>query len=128
VILADTTVIVDYVRGKAAKLMGHLPTLSVAICGVVRAELLCGARDTSHRGTLLTLLATLHQVSIPDDLWDKVGDNLATLRKKGVTVPFPDAVIATLGIDNDLEVWARDPHFPTMQQHLLRLRLYQEPP
>jgi hypothetical protein len=39
-----------------------------------------------------------------------------------------DAVIATLGIENDVEVWARDPHFPMMQQNLPRLKLFQEPP
>ena len=43
-------------------------------------------------------------------------------------MPFPDAVIATLGIENDIEVWARDPHFPTMQTILTRLKLFQEPP
>jgi predicted nucleic acid-binding protein len=43
-------------------------------------------------------------------------------------VPFPDAVIATLGIESDIEVWARDHHFPTMQKVLTKLRLFQEPP
>ena len=32
-------------------------------------------------------------------------------------------------IENDIEVWARDPHhFPKMQQVLSRLKLFQEPP
>jgi hypothetical protein len=54
--------------------------------------------------------------------------NLAKLRANGLTVPFPDAVIATLGMENDLEVWARDAHFPAMQRVLTKLNLYQEPP
>jgi len=52
----------------------------------------------------------------------------ATLRSKAMTVPFPDAVLATLDIENDVEVWARDPHFPMMQTILPRLKLFQEPP
>jgi len=128
VILVDTTVVIDYARGKDAKLVSLLPTLSVAVCGVVRAELLCGARDANHRASLLTLLAPFQQVSIPDSLWDTVGDNMARLRRKGITVPFPDVVVATLGIENDFEVWARDPHFAAMQKHLPGLRLFQEPP
>ena len=67
-------------------------------------------------------------MSLSDSLWDTVGDNLATLRSKGITVPMADAVIATLGIENDIEVWARDPHFPLMQTALPRLKLFQEPP
>jgi len=127
-ILVDTSVVIDYARGKDAKLAAHLPTLSVAVCGITRAELLCGARDPKHRTDLLTLLSTFNQLAIPDSIWDTVGDNLASLRSKGITVPLPDAVIATMGIDNDLEVWSRDPHFTAMQKILPRLRLYQEPP
>ena len=104
-----------------------LLALPVAVCGVTRAEVLCGSRDPAHRQNLLTILAAFQVVSIPEKLWDILGDNLAALRVKGITVPFPDAVIASLGIENDLEVWARDPHFPTMQKVLPRLRLFKEP-
>jgi predicted nucleic acid-binding protein len=79
-ILVDTSVVIDFARGKDAKLIAHLPTLSVAICGIARAELLCGARDAKHRADLLTLLATFNRLAIPDSIWDMVGDNLAALR------------------------------------------------
>lgn len=127
-ILADTTVIIDYARGKDTKLVGLLPTLSVAVCGIVRAELLRGARDPKHQAALRTLLSTFHQIPTPEAIWDKVGENLATLRSRGITVPLPDAIIATLGIENGMEVWARDAHFPTMQTALTALMLYPEPP
>ncbi len=127
-ILVDTSVVIDYARGKDAKLVALLPTLPVAICGIVRAELLCGARDPKHRTDLLTLLATFNHLVILDPIWDPVGDNLAALRTHGITVPFADAAIATLGIQNDMEVWARDPHFPTMQKVLPGLKLFAELP
>jgi predicted nucleic acid-binding protein len=57
-----------------------------------------------------------------------VGDHLAELRRNGLTVPVPDAVIATLGMHLDIEVWSRDPHFPSMQRILPALKLFQEPP
>lgn len=46
----------------------------------------------------------------------------------GVTRAEILAVIATLGIANSVEVWARDPHFPVIQNILPALRLFQEPP
>ena len=127
-ILVDTSVIIDYIRGHDAKLVARLPTLPVAVCGIIRAELLHGARGPKHRTDLLTLLATFNHLAIPDSLWDHVGDNLATLRANGITVPFPDVVIATLGIDCNMEVWARDFHYSAMQPILSALKLYQEPP
>jgi predicted nucleic acid-binding protein len=82
-ILVDTSVVIDYSRGKDAKLLSHLPTVSVAVCGIVSAELLCGARDSQHRADLLTLLSTFNQLAIADSIWNSVGDNLAVLRSKG---------------------------------------------
>ncbi len=105
-----------------------LPTLPVAVCGVVRAELRSGARDARHRTAIATLLAAFQHIAILEPLWDLVGDHLAFLRTQGITVPVPDAVIATLGIESGIEVWTRDPHFPLMQRALQRLRLFQEPP
>jgi predicted nucleic acid-binding protein len=128
VILTDSSVVIEYARGKDAKLAGLISKHPVAVCGIVRAELLCGARDPAHRQNLLTLLATFAQISIPEGIWDVIGENLSVLRKRGITVPLPDAAIATLGIVNNIEVWARDPHFPAMQSVLSQLRLFQEPP
>jgi len=127
-ILVDTTVVIDYTRGKDAKLQALLLALPVAVCGVVRAEVLHGSRSSAHRQKLLTALAAFQLLSMPDPLWDITGDNLAAFRSHGITVPLADAVIATLGIENDIEIWSRDPHFPAMQKVLPRLRLFQEPP
>lgn len=127
-ILVDTSIVIEYCRGKDAKLVSHLPTVSAAITGIVYAELLCGARDAKHRADLLKLLSTFNQLAIADAVWIMVGDNIAALRSKGITVPFPDVVTATLGIANNMEVWARDQHFPMMQNGLPALMLYQEPP
>ena len=127
-IILDTSFVIDYARGKDAKLTTLIMRRPVAICGIVRAELLYGARDAAHRSHLLTILAVFTQISMPESIWNVVGDHLAALRRHGLTVPLLDAVIATLGIVNDLEVWTRDPHFPQMQPILPRLRLFQEPP
>jgi hypothetical protein len=127
-ILVDTSVVIDYARGKDAKLVSLLPTLPVAVCGIVRAELLYGSRDPGDRPALLTLLNTFQQVPIPDSMWDIVGDHLAALRAAGITVPFQDVVIATLAIANDIELWTRDAQYAMIQTVLPALHLFQKPP
>lgn len=127
-ILVDSGVLIDFLRTKDAKLAALFRSLPVAVCGATRAEIFCGARDSANRQRLIVFLRPFQQVSIADSLWDALGDNLAALRASGITVPLADALIATVGIENSIEVWARDTHFPTMQKTLSRLRLFQEPP
>ncbi len=127
-ILVDTSVVIDYTRGTDPKLQALLLAYPVAVCGITRTEVLHGSRNPAHRQNLLIALAAFQFLSIPDALWDTAGDNLAALRSRGITLPLADAVIATLGIANDIEVWARDPHFPAMQTVLSQLKLFQEPP
>lgn len=127
-ILVDASVLIDFLRTKDAKLDSLFRTLPVCVCGVSRAEVLAGSRSSTDRQRLSRFLATFMQVAIADRTWDMVGQTLASLYASGVTVPFPDAVIATLGLENGAEVWARDPHFVMMRKILPSLQLFQEPP
>ncbi len=74
------------------------------------------------------LLDSLGQITIDDALWDEVGDHLATLRRAGVTVPFPDAILSTVATSLDIELWSRDRHFLSIQKVVPDLKLYQETP
>ncbi|HKI33402.1 MAG TPA: PIN domain-containing protein [Gemmataceae bacterium] len=127
-ILLDSTVVIDYTRGKDPKLHLLFSSLKLGVCGIVRSEVLTGWRTAADRAKLIAILNGLTQVSTPDSVWDTVGDNLAELRRHGLTVPVPDAVIATLGMNLNIEVWSRDPHFAAMQRILPTLKLFQEPP
>lgn len=127
-ILVDTSVVIDYARGRDARLMQLLPTVSPAVCGIVRAELLCGARDARHRTILLALLSPFQVAPIQEGTWEAVGDNLAALRRAGITVPFADAVIATVAIENGLELWTRDRQYSLLHNALPGLRLFKEQP
>lgn len=127
-ILVDTSVLIEFLRTKDPKLDRLFRTEPAAVCGVTRSEIIAGARSAKDRQRLLTFLGRFQQALSPESCWDKIGDNLAALYARGITVPFSDAVIATLGIENDIEVWARDIHFPMMQKVLARLKLFQEPP
>ena len=45
-------------------------------------------------------------------------------RKKGVQVPFPDAIIATIALKNDIPIWTGDQHFKLIQKVFSKLKLY----
>ena len=127
-ILVDTSVVIDHLQGKDPKLAALLPALPVAVCGVTRAEVLCGSRNPADRQKLLTALAAYSFLPIPDVLWDVIGDDLAALRAGGLTVPFPDVVLASVATANGMELWTRDRHFFLVQRLLPTLKLFQEPP
>jgi predicted nucleic acid-binding protein len=127
-IIVDASVLIDYLRNGDAALLATMQANGAALCGATRAEILHGARGPKHRQKLVQLLNTFSLVSMPDAAWDTVGDNLAVLRANGLTVQFPDAIVATIAILLDVEAWARDQHFPAMQKFLPALKLFPEPP
>jgi predicted nucleic acid-binding protein len=127
-ILVDAGVLIDYLRTKDPKLDHLFRSRQAAICGATRSEILAGSRSAQDRQRLLRFLRPFQRVPIREAVWDTVGVNLAALYASGITIPFPDVIVATLGIENDLEVWARDPHFSAMQKILPKLKLFAEPP
>ena len=127
-ILVDSCVVFDHTRGTDRRLGGFFKTLPVAVCGVVRAEVLHGVRNPANRAALVALLNQFAQVPTPEDSWDAIGDNLAVLRSHGVTVPFADVVLATVAILGGQELWTRDTHFSLIQTWLPALVLFTEPP
>lgn len=127
-ILVDSGVVIDYLRTGDAKLDQLFRALPVAVCGIVRAELLHGVRSPGDRQRTLTVLAAFQQVPIHEPVWYVVGDNLNQLRTNGLTIPFQDAVIASLAIANGIELWTRDGHFAHIQGVLPALKLFVEPP
>jgi predicted nucleic acid-binding protein len=127
-IVVDTDVLIAYLRKGDPKIAQLLQSHQGAVCGVVRAELLHGARTPTERAGILSLLSALPSLPTPELLWTLVGDHLATLRTAGTPVGFPDVVIATVAIANQLELWTRDSHFLLVQRALPALRLFQEPP
>jgi predicted nucleic acid-binding protein len=127
-ILAETTVVIDFLRTPTPRLLKIIQDNHAAICGVTPAEILAGAKAVPDFARYTAALSVFAIVAIPDAFWEALGRNLFTLRSSGLTVPFADALIATVAIENDLELWTHDAHFAMIQIVLPRLRLFVEPP
>jgi predicted nucleic acid-binding protein len=127
-ILVDASIMIDFLRTPDPRMRNLLNQHQGAICGITKAEVLHGARDANHFQSLAKKLAAFVVVPVPDKTWDSLGYHLFLLRINGVSVPFADAIIATLAIESNVELWARDVHFALIKGVLPSLRLFQEPP
>ena len=74
-------------------------------------ELLSGARDKKSYTALLEELSALRQFPIDEDIWTKSYQQAFGLRRRGVTVPNTDMLIATVAQENQLILLHADHHF-----------------
>lgn len=127
-ILTDTSVVIDWLRSPSTGLYGIISTHAATICGVTIAEVFTGARTVAELGHYRIALTAFGNVPVPLDIWERVGRNLFACRRMGITVPLADAIIATVAVDNNFELWTYDSHFALMQMALPALQLFVEPP
>lgn len=124
-ILLDASVLIEFFRNHDARLERALNQLPLGICGVTRSEILHGARDDADEVRLAALLDKFAAIQTPQLIWDDLGRNLGRLRRSGVVLPLPDALVATIALREDLEVWSLDRHFALLRD-VLGVRLHEE--
>jgi len=124
VILLDTNVIIEYLKNRYPSLDPLLDTGECATCGIVLAELIHGIKSDSEKIKIVAALSEFHWISIDNSIWEKTGDNLRILRSNGITVPFQDAVIATLCIEKKCSLLTLDSHFKKIADLITDLVLY----
>ena len=123
-VLADTNIFIDFWNSPTDELIKCFEKEDIVICGVVRAELLHGAISDSDFKNITKLLDVFVEKSFDTEDWQLLGSNLYKLRRKGLTVPFSDAIIATLAIKYDIPVWTGDKHFLLIKNVLTNLKLF----
>lgn len=82
-----------------------------AICGIIRLELLSGAKTEKEYEELTTDLASLHYLSTPEEIWLKANRMAFSLRRIGLTIPSTDIMIACIAIENGCSLIHLDNHF-----------------
>ncbi len=117
-ILIDSSVWIELFRKKGDLLTSIaveniLEEMQACFCGIVKLEVLGGARDP-EKVTISNLFSLVPYVPQPEQLWDEVIRFQWAVRKTGLTVPWSDAVIATLANKHGHSVYARDRHFEAL--------------
>ena len=126
-VLVDTSVWIEASRrdGDLACKVGLenlLEEYEAAWCSPVKLEFMGGARK-QDRKKLAFWFECIPYRSIEEKHWEAAMRLGWDLRDKGLTIPWNDILIATLAIDLDYRVYARDKHFDTMSKEV-GLRLY----
>ena len=102
------------IRDRVSQLLG---ANAVATTGIVVLELLGGTRDQEEFEKLRRRLGGLHYLPIEDHLWERAAGMAWRLRRRGVTAPFTDVLIATVALENEAVVLHADSDFDLVAQH-----------
>ena len=113
-VLLDTSVWIDALRGKThgivAVTQGLLSDDRVLTCGPVIFEIKRGLRPPEKK-KVLPLFDALIRLSFDEIVWDAAGDLDASLRKKGITIPPMDVIIAQVCLYHKVFLFTLDEHF-----------------
>lgn len=91
---------------------------AVITAGMVRLEILAGTRTEKEYGRLKRRLDALDQVETGDDLWQSACEYGFLLRRKGLTIPSTDIVIAACALQAGAVLLHADAHFDLMAKPL----------
>ncbi len=118
----DTSVWIPYFRESGSEHGDLIDELlddgRVHINGIVMAELLTGARTPAELERLTSALAGLKLVRSDRASFEADGRNGFALKKKGVSVPLSDIIIATDCMNQGLVLLAAGRHFEAIAAHL----------
>ena len=117
--LLDTSVWIEFLRRTGSReikgrVAAYIESGEAAHCGPVRLELYAGARD-AEIADVRAALALSVLLDFPCDCWDRAGQIENLLRRKGVTVPRDDVLVAAAALHHGVAVYAADAHFQTMR-------------
>lgn len=123
-ILADSNILIDYYRNRESELTKKIDSLPVAICGVVKTELLHGARTNQEIDNILASFTTFELLHTDEFDFEGIGFMLQTLRENGIKLPMADVMIAFCAMKYDVPLWTRDGHFRLIQGLYPELTFY----
>jgi predicted nucleic acid-binding protein len=126
----DTSVWIPYFRDGGSEHGDFIDELiddgRVHINGIVLAELLTGARNPAELDRLASALAGLKLAPSDRDSSESAGRSGFALKKKGISIPLSDIIIATDCIDHSLVLIEADRHYAAIAAHLPLKRYAQQ--
>ncbi len=120
-ILIDTSAWVEFLRNTGSpvcELVDELLVGDIAVCDAIRMEVLAGARDETHLGSLRRLLARATVIRTETADYDDAAALYRRCRRQGETVrKLIDCLIAVAAIRADVPIVHSDSDFDTLARH-----------
>ena len=114
-VLVDTSCWIEYFNRPGAEVATAVEAMvrgdRAALTGIVLAELLQGVRTERESSELHTALGAVHWIEDTRETYARAGRLAFELRRKGITVPITDCVIAAASENVDGRVLTLDAHF-----------------
>ena len=114
--LIDTSAWIEQLRraGDASvrkQVEALLASGDAAWCPLVRLELWIGARGEDERTALTDMEEALPSLAIDAAIWDRAATLASGARKRGITVPATDLLVASCARHHDVPLLHHDRHF-----------------
>ena len=114
-VIADTSVWIPFFNQPGSAEKREIDALidgdRLVLVGVVLAELIQGCRTSSEATTIISKLSGLRFLETKFSSWRRAGELSFSLRRKGLTLPLSDLIVAALAVEHHCQVYALDPHF-----------------
>jgi len=120
-ILIDTSAWIEFLRDTGSPTCNAVDELlaeDIAICDVISMEVLAGARDEHHLGSLRGLLARATVISVTPADYEEAAALYRFCRRNGETVrKLVDCLIAAVAIRADAPILHVDADFGVLVRH-----------
>ena len=122
-ILVDTTVWIDFFRGRDTTQVRNLERLigdneDICVCGVILTEVLQGIREDKDYAAASFRFESFIYLPMGQMTFKKAAEIYRTLRRKGVTIRNAvDCMIAAVAIEHDIPLLHHDRDFSPIAQY-----------
>lgn len=121
-ILVDSSVWIAYYRPEGGKELKNVIKEAiandfVAVNGIIAVEVLSGISKEGEFKKVKSDLSGFHSIPLPDESFFLASSLGSSLRRKGVTVPATDLIIAASAIKTKYTLYHLDNHFDLIAKH-----------
>lgn len=122
-ILVDTTVWIDFFRGRASNQVDIFEAAvvhgqAIFLCGVILTEILQGIQNHKEYHVVTAALEPFAYIEMTRETYKAAADIFRKLRSKGITIRKTiDCLIAACAIDNNLLLLHNDKDFLPIIEH-----------
>lgn len=112
-IIVDTSVWIEYFKNQpvAGSIDKGLLSGNIYMVGPVVSEILQGAKTENDYQALNANIASVPFIETVFADWQLAGQLSYSLRRKGVTLPITDCLIAAISINKEAYIYTLDQHF-----------------